>query len=126
MLSHVLGSEASIRIVVVPEDRCSDNASIPFLLLTPQVLLLRMNSSSMDYPYSMDYPFGLFRLSWLCLLPTSCPPQPTGICEESLGGGRDSLDAVKALLSNSQNIGALSMLFYSQTQYNGLAHNVHR
>lgn len=64
----------------------------------------------------MGYPFGQLGLAVLPISPTNLLPLPTPaywpLGEE--GGGwvvADSLDALRALLSNSQSIGVLSTLF---------------
>lgn len=68
-------------------------------------------------PYSMEYPFGQFGLAVPGTSPLNLLPTPSLQGFEGGGrGSRESLDAVQALFSNRQNIGALPTPFQPQVQ----------
>ena len=59
--------------------------------------------------YGMEYPFGQFGSAVLAVSPPKILPTPSLLVRGECW--RDSLDAVGALLSSSQNTGVLSTLF---------------
>lgn len=63
--------------------------------------------------YSMDYPFGQFRSEYPAVFALSllCTLSILSGCGIEGVGKRESLGAVQALVSNSQNAGVLSTLF---------------
>jgi len=100
MSSHFLGSRASVHIAVALEDKCRNNECIPHFLLA--FIAEQMS-------YGMEYPCGQFRSA---VLDTSAPkilPTPSLLLRGE--SWRDSRDAIRALLSSSQNAGGLSTPF---------------
>jgi len=62
----------------------------------------------------VGYPFGQFGPAVPALSPLSLWPTLSLLTGRAERKKREGLDAVQALLSNSQNIGLLSMLLLSQ------------
>jgi len=64
----------------------------------------------------MGHPFTLFRPNALAVFPHNHLPTPSLLAIGSTVKKRESRHAVQASLSNSQDIGVLTTVFWSQTQ----------